>query len=95
MKPIGIVKYWKLPRNHSMACCQFLPCRSGSGIQSIEWTSIWFSSVPSSTVAVLGLASVAIVASTPVMVRQDCDLGLHICQHLFHELSCCSIWGEG
>ena len=28
MKPIGIVKYWKLPRNHSGAWCQTLPCRS-------------------------------------------------------------------
>src|ERR1022692_1739089 len=43
--PIGMVKYWKFPRNHSMVCCQTLPCRSGSGIQSIECTSICPSSV--------------------------------------------------
>ena len=40
MKPIGMVKYWKLPRNHSGACCQALPCRSLSGTQSIERVSI-------------------------------------------------------
>ena len=51
-KPIGMVKYWKLPRNHSMLCCQFLPCRSGSGIQSIECTSICASSPLSSSSAV-------------------------------------------
>ena len=40
-KPIGIVKYWKLPRNQSIDCSHGRPCRSESGIQSIECTSIW------------------------------------------------------
>ena len=40
MNPIGIVKYWKLPRNQSGAWCQTLPCRSLSGIQSMDRTSM-------------------------------------------------------
>ena len=40
MKPIGIEKYWKLPRNHNGAWCQSLPCRSVSGTQSMDRTSI-------------------------------------------------------
>ena len=72
-KPMGIVKYWKFPRNHSIACCHVLPCRSGSGIQSMEWTSIWPSrpcsssstglcggdsaAMPSSSVAVTSVTS--------------------------------------
>ena len=40
MKPIGMVKYWKLPRNQSGTWCHTLPCRSVSGTQSIERTSI-------------------------------------------------------
>ncbi len=40
MKPIGIVKYWKFPRNHSGPWCHTLPCRSLSGTQSIERTSM-------------------------------------------------------
>ena len=40
MKPIGIVKYWKLPRNQSGAWCHSLPWRSVSGTQSIERTSM-------------------------------------------------------
>ena len=35
MNPIGIVKYWKLPRNHSGAWCQIRPWRSVSGTQSM------------------------------------------------------------
>ena len=33
--PIGIEKYWKLPRNQSGAWCQILPWRSVSGTQSM------------------------------------------------------------
>jgi hypothetical protein len=39
-KPIGMEKYWKLPKNHSGAWCQIRPWRSFSGTQSIERTSI-------------------------------------------------------
>ena len=38
--PIGIEKYWKLPRNQSGAWCQIRPWRSVSGTQSIERASI-------------------------------------------------------
>src|ERR1700722_2039700 len=63
-KPMGIVKYWKFPRNHSMLCCHVLPCRSVSGIQSIECTSIW-DSRPFSASATAGWVrgSVAMIAS--------------------------------
>ncbi len=64
-KPIGIVKYWKFPRNHSMACCQVRPCRSVSGIQSIECTSIWLSRLRSMSASTVGfLDCVAIAASS-------------------------------
>src|SRR5690348_2710805 len=36
MNPIGIEKYWKLPRNQSGAWCHSRPWRSSSGTQSIE-----------------------------------------------------------
>src|SRR5690242_5428342 len=39
MNPSAMVKYWKLPRNHSGAWCQTLPCRSASGTQSMDRTS--------------------------------------------------------
>ena len=42
MKPMGMEKYWKLPRNHSGAWCQSLPVRSSSGTQSIDRASIRF-----------------------------------------------------
>src|ERR1700750_468900 len=38
--PIGIEKYWKLPRNQSGAWCQIRPWRSVSGTQSMERASI-------------------------------------------------------
>ena len=62
-KPIGIVKYWKFPRNHSMVCCQVLPCRSGSGIQSIECTSIWLRSLPSASWTAASVRDSAAMAS--------------------------------
>src|SRR5215813_5960658 len=90
-KPMGIVKYWKLPRNHSIAYCQFLPCRSGSGIQSIECTSIWLSSAPS--ISSIGASVRAPVVMSPPGKRDgrnvpdeanpDCDGKFHRCQHLF------------
>ena len=40
MNPIGIEKYWKLPRNHSGVWCHSRPWRSSSGTQSIERRSI-------------------------------------------------------
>ena len=39
MKPIGMEKYWKLPRNHRGPWCQTFPCRSFSGTQSIDRAS--------------------------------------------------------
>src|ERR1700759_3946951 len=40
MNPIGIEKYWKLPKNHSGIWCQRRPWRSSSGTQSIDRLSI-------------------------------------------------------
>ena len=40
VNPSAIVKNWKFPRNQKGPCCQILPCRSSSGTQSIERTSI-------------------------------------------------------
>ena len=48
-----------------MACCQVLPCRSVSGIQSIECTSIWLSRPRSMSTSPVGfLDCVAIAASS-------------------------------
>ncbi len=70
-KPIGMVKYWKLPRNQSMVCCQVLPWRSVSGIQSIEWTSIWPSRPRSFSSSTVGSRNcVAIAASCWLPFRE-------------------------
>src|SRR5215469_1330013 len=66
MKPIGMVKYWKLPRNHSGAWCHTLPCRSLYGIQSIERVSMpW---MPAPRVRT-GASSLAVTASSPLVRR--------------------------
>src|SRR5258708_5222801 len=59
MKPIGMVKYWKLPRNHSGAWCQTLPCRSLSGIQSIERVSTPWMPPPCVRTGALSLVATA------------------------------------
>src|SRR5215510_1964573 len=59
MKPIGMVKYWKLPRNHSGAWCHNLPCRSVSGIQSIERVSIPWMPGPCVRAGALSLVATA------------------------------------
>src|SRR5580658_1467225 len=87
-KPIGIVKYWKFPRNHNMACCQVLPCRSVSGIQSIECTSIWPSSPRSCSSVTVGSRDCVAMAASLVDVTCLTSYTLQVfpdSQPLFHK----------
>src|SRR3954447_5677080 len=54
-KPIGIEKYWKLPRNQSGAWCQIRPWRSVSGTQSIERASIAMRDLSSAPCGCIGV----------------------------------------